>query len=166
MNRPKLSALFADILERYSIVSPDETSTSVKLRQIRVPRIILAAILSQADDEWPNECCGVLAGVNDGLVRKRYPLPNVLASPVEFESEPRAMFAAVKDMRANGWDVLVVYHSHPSSPAIPSRTDLARSYGDGVVNLIVSPRSVPPELRAWMYTKGEAHEVVLIIADE
>lgn len=120
---------------------------------------MLAAILAQADAERPNECCGVLAGGADGVVRGHYPLPNVLASPTEFESEPRAMFAAFKDMRANGWDVLAAYHSHPSSQAFPSRTDLARSYGGGIVNLIVSLAAAPQELRAWVYMDEGPYEV-------
>ncbi len=86
-------------------------------------------------------------------------MPNVLASPVEFESEPRAMFDAVKDMRSNDWDVLAVYHSHPTTAAVPSRTDLARSYGTGVVNVIVSLVTAPSDVRAWLYADDGPHEI-------
>lgn len=147
-------------------MSPDETSTSAGSGRLTIPRAILAAILAQADDEWPNECCGVLGGFADGRVCRRYALPNALASPVEFESEPRAMFAAVKDMRVNGWDILAVYHSHPSSPAMPSRTDLDRSYSPDVLNVIVSCRTNPPDVRAWRYAADGPQAVSFAVSDD
>src|SRR4051794_11260944 len=100
-----------------------------------VPRDVLEKTVAQALSERPNECCGLLAGHMDGDVARVVavcPLVNALASPVEYESEPRSMFAAYRDYTSKGLDVLAVYHSHPTSPPVPSKKDLARNYSEDV----------------------------------
>ncbi len=130
---------------------------SILFPKLLIPQPLYSAMLAQAEAERPLECCGLLAGSAraDGAVWRvvrRYPLVNAAASPTEFESEPRSMFQAIKDMRRNGWDVLAVYHSHPTSPPIPSRKDRERNYSERVVNLIISLQSAQPEVRGWWLT--------------
>jgi proteasome lid subunit RPN8/RPN11 len=109
-------------------------------------------MVHQAQSELPNECCGLLAGRLDqgvGRVTRRYPLVNAAASPTEFESDAKSMFAAEKSRRLDGFEILAIYHSHPRSAPVPSRTDLARNYSPQVVNLIVSLQTEVPEIRGW-----------------
>jgi len=124
-------------------------STSFRLL---LPTQLYNEMLAQARAELPNECCGLLAGriVNGrGLVEKCYPLVNKAASPTEYLSDERSMFAAFKDWRSRGLDVLAVYHSHPTSPPVPSRKDLEMSYGPDVVNFIISLQAGQPVMRGW-----------------
>ena len=126
-----------------------------------LPRQFYGAILKQARTELPNECCGLLAGVREGdvlRVEKVYPLVNEAASPVEYQSEPRSMFAADKDMRALGIEILATYHSHPSGEPVPSKTDLERSYGSDVIHFIIGLKSEPPSLRGWWLTETSFSE--------
>lgn len=132
-----------------------------------VPREVLEGMLEQALAERPRECCGLLAGVVEEhtlRVVRGYPLVNALQSPTEYESDPRSMFEAVRDMRQHGLEIVAVYHSHPTSAPVPSKKDLARNYSEEVVNLIISLTTSPPEVRAWWLTEtsyGEAEwEVV------
>jgi proteasome lid subunit RPN8/RPN11 len=133
--------------------------------RLRLPRQFYDEMVSQARAELPNECCGLLAGVvtSDGAsppdaslrvaqVRQRYPLVNAAGSPKEYHSESRGMFEAVRDMRRQELEVLAVYHSHPTSEAVPSRTDLARNYSPDVVNFIISLKSAEAVVRAWWLT--------------
>jgi proteasome lid subunit RPN8/RPN11 len=118
-------------------------------------------MLAQAAAERPLECCGLLAGPAEGeelRVALCYPLINAATSPVEYESEPRSMFEAVRDMRRHGWDILAVYHSHPTSPPVPSRKDLDRRYDEGVVHLIISLQSAQPEVRGWWLSAADYRE--------
>src|SRR5262245_30819973 len=106
--------------------------------KLQISRQFHADMLAQALSESPNECCGLLAG-REGGVTHRYPLRNALASPVRYESDPRDLLAADKDMRQQGTELLAIYHSHPTSEPVPSRTDLERNfYGSEVVHLIIS----------------------------
>jgi proteasome lid subunit RPN8/RPN11 len=116
-------------------------------------------MLWHARAEAPRECCGLLAGViradGTGEARLRYPLLNALASPVEFESEPVSLFSAWNDIRRQRLDVLAIYHSHPTSEPVPSRTDLARNWSPDVVNLILGLTTIPPTVRAWWLTAND-----------
>lgn len=118
-----------------------------------IPPALLQAVIAQARAELPNECCGLLAGhLQDsvGTVTKRLPLVNLSASPREFSSEPHSMLQAEKAMRTEKLELLAIYHSHPTSPALPSQTDLERNvHGDNMVHLIISLEWPQAEVRAW-----------------
>jgi proteasome lid subunit RPN8/RPN11 len=137
--------------------------------RLLLPRQFHTEMVSQAQTELPNECCGLLAGrmVSDaggpvGRVLRRYPLVNAAASPREFDSEPRSLLAAHKEMRRESLDILAVYHSHPTSRAVPSPTDLERNnYGSSVVNLIVSLQTDVPDVRAWWLEPDGYREAVV-----
>lgn len=130
--------------------------TALRFRLL-LPASILEEMLAHARAELPNECCGLLAGVLPSdecfelRVRAgtRYPLENELKSPTEYRSAPRSMFEAMRAMRRAGTDVLAVYHSHPTSPPVPSKKDLAQNYSEGVINFIVSLAGPMPEVRGW-----------------
>jgi proteasome lid subunit RPN8/RPN11 len=84
-----------------------------------IPEALRAALVEHARDEEPNEACGLLVfrdGVAVDYVRGR----NAAASPYRFELEvdPEAWF-----LEDDGFE-LAVFHSHPSSPPRPSRTDV------------------------------------------
>ena len=84
-----------------------------------IPEALRAALVDHARDEEPNEACGLLVfrdGVAVDYVRGR----NAAASPYRFELEvdPETWF-----LEDDGFE-LAVFHSHPSSPPKPSRTDV------------------------------------------
>jgi proteasome lid subunit RPN8/RPN11 len=135
-----------------------------------VPKDVYSMMIAQALSEQPNECCGLLAGVREATegvarVQRIYPLVNAAASPVEYLSDARSMFEAMRDMRRLSLDVLAVYHSHPTTAPVPSRKDLERNYSEEVMNLIVSLMNAPPEVRAWWLTAETYREADWEIAD-
>ena len=139
---------------------------STPFSRLLIPRALYEEMVAQARAELPNECCGLLGGVFEeagpgggrvGRVVRRYPLVNAAASPRLFESDPRSMFDADRDMRRNKLEVLAVYHSHPTSPPVPSRKDLERNYSEQVMNLIIGLTGETPEARGWWLTESEYH---------
>jgi proteasome lid subunit RPN8/RPN11 len=137
--------------------------------RLELPRPIHDAMIEQARAELPNECCGLLAGVVvEGVARvvRCFPLVNATASPVEYESEPRSMFEAMRAITEESIDVVAVYHSHPTSPPIPSRKDLARNYSEDVVNVIISLAGEAPLIRGWWLTQTDYREAEWAIAPE
>ena len=139
--------------------------------RLLLPAQFVKEMYAHAAAEFPNECCGLLAGATGGLsasagdmrVVHRYPLTNAAASPVEYLSDPKSMFAAVRDMRQRGIDVVAVYHSHPTSEAVPSKADRERNYSTEVVNLIISLQTDPPTMRGWWLTAETATEAEWVI---
>jgi [CysO sulfur-carrier protein]-S-L-cysteine hydrolase len=129
--------------------------------QLILPQMLYRDMVAHAVEERPRECCGLLAGrVVDGVGRAEriYRLVNALQSPVEYESEPRSMLAAMRDMIAAGLDVVAVYHSHPTSRPVPSAKDRERNYSEDVVNLIVGLTTDPPEVCGWWLTATDYRE--------
>jgi proteasome lid subunit RPN8/RPN11 len=132
---------------------------------LQLPRRFLDEMVQQARAELPNECVGLLAGRFEetpggrvGRVERRYSLVNAAASPKEYLSDGDSMFAAWKDWRVHDLEVLAIYHSHPTSAPIPSRTDLERNYSPEVVNFIISLTGSEPEVRGWWLTDRDYRE--------
>jgi len=119
-------------------------------------------MVAQAKAELPNECCGFLAGLVEeakvGRVHERYPLVNNAASPTEYLANDRTLFNAYRDMRARGLDLLAVYHSHPVTEPVPSKTDLERNYFIDVMHLIISLKTETPLMRGWWLAETDYRE--------
>jgi proteasome lid subunit RPN8/RPN11 len=140
-----------------------------------LPQRLYDEMIAQARAELPNECCGLLGGriveaaepgaPPRGLVERRYPLVNEAASPTEYLSEPYSMFAAEKNRRNDGVEFLAVYHSHPTSEPVPSRTDRARNYSPDVMSLIISLKAADPVVRAWWLTAESYREAEWVLND-
>jgi proteasome lid subunit RPN8/RPN11 len=130
---------------------------SAPFRQLLLSRSTYEGMLWHARAEQPLECCGLLAGIvrDDDIaeVLLRYPLVNAAAGPRDFESEPESLLAAWNHIRRQRWEVLAVYHSHPTSPPTPSRKDLSLNWSPDVVNFIVSLVESPPTVAAWWLTQ-------------
>jgi proteasome lid subunit RPN8/RPN11 len=136
-------------------------------RRLQIPPSVLETLLAQARDELPNECCGFLAGVWEsgiGFVRTAIPLVNRLASPVAYDAELKSLLAAHRRMRELGLVELAIYHSHPTSAPVPSRTDLARNaYGDQLVHLILGLAEAEPQVRGWWLSESTFTEAEVTI---
>lgn len=135
--------------------------------RLLIPRDIHDAVLEQARNEAPNECCGLLAGPmptsGDYVVTRHFPLINTLASPTAFESEPHSLLAANRQMRERGWEILAVYHSHPAMPAVPSTRDREMSFAENVATVIVSLSE--NEVRGWWINHDEILSAIIILVD-
>ncbi len=58
-------------------------------------------------------------------------------------------------MRRLGIELLAIYHSHPTSAPVPSKTDLARAFWPDAVYLIVSLAAEEPVVRGWWLTETD-----------
>ncbi len=134
-----------------------------------LPRYLYNEMVQHAQTEFPNECCGLLAGVREGdalQVLARHPLVNEAASGVEYASQPRSMFDAVKAMRQAGHEILAIYHSHPTTAPIPSQTDLQRNFhGTSVVHFIIGLSGPAPSVRGWWLLEDTYEEAAWQIVE-
>jgi proteasome lid subunit RPN8/RPN11 len=75
------------------------------------------------------------------------------------------MFEAVRDMRGLGLEIVAIYHSHPTSAPVPSRTDLERNYSPDVMNLIISLQDGNTQMRGWWLSDKDFREADWRLAD-
>lgn len=108
---------------------------------IRLSRDDYNKMLKHCVDGLPNEACGLIAGIKDGdnkEIKKVYLLTNIDESREHFSMDPKEQLKAVKDMRANGYELLGNFHSHPESPSRPSEEDKRLAYDSKVDYMILS----------------------------
>jgi len=104
---------------------------------LRIPQAVHADLVAHAREGFPLEVCGILGG-RDGVVERVFRMTNTDASNEHFTMEPREQFAVAKELRANGLEMLAVYHSHPESPARPSEEDIRLALTPGISHVIIS----------------------------
>ena len=125
---------------------------------MRIRRTALDAVIAHARREAPRECCGLLIGRED-LIEEAWPAANLREGEVAFLVSPEDHFAAIRHTRATGQLVIGAYHSHPRSPAVPSRTDIEEANDPELLHVIVSLATEPPDIRAYRLADGVATEV-------
>lgn len=116
-------------------------------------------MLAHCEEGLPNEACGLIAGTKEGenkYIKKVYLLTNIDASNEHFSMDPKEQFAAIKDIRANGYVLLGNFHSHPESPSRPSEEDKRLAYDSTVNYLILSlMEREHPVLKAFQIDKDK-----------
>ena len=118
-------------------------------------------MIAHARAAAPRECCGLLIGLGPRIEEAR-PSRNLDPSPARFLIDPQDHFAAIRAARASGRQIVGVYHSHPSSPALPSPSDVSEAAYADYVYLIVSLVSEPPDIRAFRFQAGSFAEESLV----
>ncbi|MCH8051244.1 MAG: M67 family metallopeptidase [Chloroflexi bacterium] len=117
-------------------------------------------MIAHAREQFPKECCGMLAGV-DGKTVKVVRATNSEDSEFRYRVDDRELLRFLHDIDDNGWDFLAVYHSHTRSEAYPSPTDvrLATNWPDPYYVLVSLEDQENPVVRAFRITDGEISEV-------
>ena len=122
-------------------------------------------MITHAKEDAPNECCGIIAG-DDGTAHKLYRAINAEASPYRYSVDPKDLLRIYRDLDSNGWDVLVIYHSHTQTAAYPSPTDVRLAAWDDAYYVIVSlENNDDPVVRAFRIKDGEVTEEELEIVE-
>jgi [CysO sulfur-carrier protein]-S-L-cysteine hydrolase len=124
---------------------------------------VAAALWAHVRQQAPLEACGLLLG-RPGEVVRAWPARNARASPTCYQIEPEDHFAAIREARRLGLEVIGAFHSHPATAAEPSDTDRAEAFG-GFVWVIASLApgvSVGEALRAWQLVDGNFVEIPLV----
>jgi proteasome lid subunit RPN8/RPN11 len=120
----------------------------------------LAQLFAHTQAAAPNEACGLLVGHNR-RVTEVLPAGNIASSPrVEYLMDPHDQIRHFQVIEDQGLELLGIYHSHPSSEAYPSATDLSMAYYPEAVYAIVSLLpDVAPTLRTFRIVDGQISEV-------
>jgi len=139
---------------------------------MKITKEIYAGIILHAKKDLPNECCGYLAG-KGAYVTAAYALKNIDDSHEHFSfdreeqfaaiKDIEEQFAAIKDMRKKDLVPIAVYHSHPETPARPSKEDIRLAYDSDISYLIISLARKVPDIKLFKIRKDLVEKVEIEI---
>lgn len=114
-------------------------------------------MIQHARDDLPNEACGIIAG-KDGRAMKLYRAINAEASPYRYSVDPKDLLRIHREVDENGWDFMVIYHSHTQTEAYPSPTDVRLAAWPEAYYVLVSLAEASPVVRAFRILDGAVTE--------
>ncbi|GAA3835565.1 M67 family metallopeptidase [Sphaerisporangium flaviroseum] len=92
---------------------------------LTIPRELVDKIIAHAWADHPDEACGVIAGPAGSDRPERFiPMENAERSPTFYRFDSMEQFRVWREMDDRDEEPVVVYHSHTSTEAYPSRTDV------------------------------------------
>ena len=131
---------------------------------LTIDRATHDAIIAHARRDHPDEACGVVAGPIGSDVPARFvPMLNAAMSPTFYEFDSGDLLKLYREMDDNDEDPVVIYHSHTSTEAYPSRTDISYAAEPQAHYLLVSVAETgadagPAEVRSYRILDGVVTE--------
>lgn len=109
---------------------------------VKIAQVHRDVILDAAARAYPNECCGLLEGVDDatGLrIIAVHETANISETPRRnFLVDPQAQLDLMRALRGGERRLAGCFHSHPDGPPAPSETDRAQAFESNFLYLIAS----------------------------
>lgn len=134
------------------------------MKEVVIPREMANRILYLAQSSSDVEVCGLIGG-KAGTLCTLYPVENIAGDPAHvFEMDPAMQIDAMRQMRDNNEDLVAIYHSHPTAPAMPSQIDIKQAAYPQAVYLIVSLNTEGVlEMRGFMIEPDKVQEIDLVV---
>ncbi|HZK36290.1 MAG TPA: M67 family metallopeptidase [Aeromicrobium sp.] len=129
------------------------------------------AIVAHARRDHPDEACGVVAGAyGSDLATRHIPMLNAAMSPTFYEFDSGDLLRLYREMDERDEEPVIVYHSHTSTHAYPSRTDISLAQEPGAHYVLVSTRECgngdgPFEFRSYRIVDGDVTEEQLRVVE-
>ena len=127
---------------------------------IKISKSHLEMMIEHAKKEDPNECCGILVGTGN-TVTQIHKIINDAKSPYRYIMNPQQQLDVLLDCDKNNLDMLAFYHSHTSSKAYPSDTDVRLAVQSGwlEINYILISLENKTKLQVKSYLINENSEI-------
>ncbi len=132
-------------------------------------RTALTEIQTHAERAYPHECCGLVLGTPATPTQPKQicavrAAPNVWddhkteisaaeatqTSERRYWIDPAELLAAQKYARANGWDIIGIYHSHPDHVAVPSECDRQWAWPQYSYLIVSVQQGAAHDVRSWI----------------
>ena len=125
---------------------------------LALPAQFIEDMVAHAREDAPNECCGIIAGMN-GDATRLFRARNSEASPYRYSVDPKDLFRIYRECEEKDWNFLAIYHSHTASEAYPSPTDVRLAFWPEAYYIVVSLQdAVNPVVRAFRILDGAVVE--------
>jgi [CysO sulfur-carrier protein]-S-L-cysteine hydrolase len=125
-----------------------------------IRRDLVDAMVAHARRDHPDEACGVIAGAEGSDQPERMiEMTNSERSPTFYRFDSMEHLRVWRGMAAAGEEPVVIYHSHTSTEAYPSRSDVAIAQEPGAHYVLLSTRDPEQhELRSYRIVDGVVTE--------
>lgn len=135
---------------------------------LEIRRDLVDAVIAHARRDHPDEACGIVAGpIGSDRPERFIPMVNAERSTTFYRFDSMEQLKVWREMDDRDEEPVVIYHSHTSTEAYPSRTDIAYASEPKAHYLLVSTRDErdEPEVRSYRIVDGEVtEEEVQIVA--
>jgi len=121
---------------------------------LQISQRIIEELNDHAKNGLPEEVCGYLAGTGREVTRQ-FRLTNIDHSNEHFSFDPAEQFNVMREARKAGLEILANYHSHPETPARPSKEDIRLAFDPDISYVIVSLAAETPDVKSFRIKNGE-----------
>lgn len=142
----------------------------------------LSQIRAHAEQDYPEECCGLLLGINGDRKTLSEVVPtenswsqDAAAAQLDtaantsrrnrFSIDPAVMLQVQKRARDRHLDIIGVYHSHPDGVAVPSEFDRAIAWSMYSYIIVSVKQGQTAELRCWTLEDEQFQSEEILIID-
>ncbi|MBE9031582.1 M67 family metallopeptidase [filamentous cyanobacterium LEGE 11480] len=142
----------------------------------------ISQLEQHARSTYPQECCGVLVGhctPASWQVNQIYAVANAWSTgclPPDIETQPKNphspadrywiapadLFQIMKSSRADGLQIIGIYHSHPDHPALPSECDRRLAWPEYCYVILAISQGQVHEQRCWQLDATQQFQEVTI----
>jgi proteasome lid subunit RPN8/RPN11 len=130
---------------------------------MRISRALYDEMVTHAQADAPNECCGMVA-TRDGEAVEVHRAENAAASPLRYEIDGAEQYRIQMEIDDADLELGAIYHSHTRTAPYPSQTDINLAFYPDAVYLIVGVADpAAPELRGYAIRNGEVTEAELVV---
>lgn len=103
---------------------------------------------------YPNECCGLLIGTDDGRARTVEKVKAAANQRIDslhdrYLIDPEEIRDVEKELRGSSSQIIGFFHSHPDVPAQPSRFDLDHAWPWYFYLIVSVVQGSPREMLCW-----------------
>lgn len=132
------------------------------MKTIEIPNAILKNMVNHANEGYPYEVCGIIAG-KDFASSHIYRMTNTDRSPVSYRMDPKEQLLIEKEIKRGNEKMLAIYHSHPDSDAFPSAKDAQEAYqwNWNALYIIIGMVKESPFIRAFSIENGRIEEITV-----
>ena len=134
---------------------------------LTIERALVEMNIAHARADHPDEACGVIAGPAGSDRPVRYiAMENAERSPTFYRFDSQEQLKVWREMDDRDEEPVVIYHSHTSTEAYPSRTDISYASEPNAHYVLVSTRADDDtEFRSFRIVDGEVTEEEVFIVD-
>jgi proteasome lid subunit RPN8/RPN11 len=132
---------------------------------LTLPQRHIDEMIAHSREDEPNEACGIIGG-KDGAATELYRMTNAQHSPYRYEMDGKEVLALLRKLDDAGEEFFVIYHSHTSTEAYPSPTDvrLAAGWPDCYYVLVSLQDKSAPAVRAFRIIDSVIAEEPIVAA--